>query len=224
MLAIACASAQDLASLQKTAEAKTGEWDALAKTLEGKLVRMLPCDARVRTTIEEVNRASDARIAALALYLQAAAAQVQAQENIIAPAIAAQEAAAREVESDRAEADQERIAIDAQLAELEESLKKRPQLLGAQQSLSAVAQMVRQRVAGSAQQTARNTALVEALRELYAACEARKGAIQKELTTLTAESTRWSDYYTARIARSATECSITNQGGTDQRPRQRKKR
>jgi hypothetical protein len=219
----ACVSGQDLESLQKAAEAKGAEWDALAKTLEGKLVRMLPCDARVKTSVEEVNRASDARIAALSEYLKAAAAQVQADDAVIAKAVAAQETAMREVDSDRAEADQERIAVDAQLADLDESLKKRVGLLGAEQSLTAVAQLVRQRVSGFDTYKARESALLSALRELQQASAARKDALQKELSTLAAEATAWSEYYAARIARSATECSITNQ--TEARPRpQRKKR
>jgi len=69
-IALAQQQPDSLTALQQAAEQRTSEWDGLARTLEGKIARMLPCDARVRTTIEEVNRASDARLAALGKYLK----------------------------------------------------------------------------------------------------------------------------------------------------------
>ncbi len=229
LLGAALAAAQpspDLAALQKTAEAKTAEWDGLARTLESKLVRMLPCDARVRTSIEEVSRASDARIAALSQYLEAAAAQTAANGKMIAQAIAAQEAMGREIESERAEADQVRIAIDAQLADLSDSLKRRATLSEAHKTLGSIAAMVQQRVADAQQQGARRTALLTALRELEAANQAEEKAIRTEISALILENTRWTEYYTARIARAQTECSITNQAPPErpQRAPQRKKK
>ena len=222
MLAAGPAAAQDLAALQNTAEAKTADWDALGKTLEGKLVRMLPCDARVRTSVEEVSRASDARIAAVSQYFQAAAARSQADNQAIAQAIGAQEPLAREMDSERAEADQERIAIDAQLADLADSLKRRQQLADAQRTLGGIADMVRLRVSSAEQKTATYAALIAALRALSAANEAREKAIRTEISALTLEGRRWSEYYSARIARAQTECSITNQT-PERSPSRRKK-
>jgi len=183
---------------------------------------MLPCDARVKTSIEEVNRASDARVAALSLYLQAAASQSQNDAQAVAQAIAAQEALARETESERAEADQERIAIEAQLVDLADSLKRRPQLSDAQRTLGSINEMVKQRLSDAQQKAARRTAVIAALRELSDASQAREKAIRTEIAALTLEGTKWSEYYAARIARAQMECSVTNQ--TPERPAARRKK
>ncbi len=220
-IALAQQQPDSLTALQQAAEQRTSEWDGLARTLEGKIARMLPCDARVRTTIEEVNRASDARLAALGKYLQAAASEASAASQLAARTLAEQEGLARELELERAEADQQRIAVDAQLSELAESLKRRGQLAEAQKTLAAIAELVRQRVAGAQQQAAKRAALVTALRELTGAYQAREKSLQTESAALAIEASRWGDYYAARIARAHTECSITNQWPS--RPLQRKK-
>jgi len=201
-----------LATLQENVEQKTTAWDSLAKTLESRLARMLPCDARVRTAIEDVSAASDARLNALAQYWQTAAVQAHADVQSVAKALADQDAAAREIDSSRAEAEQQRIAVEAQLADLTESLRARPQLSDAQKSLASIAEQSRQRAAGAEQESARRAALASALRDLQTALIAREKAIQTEMAALTVETARWGDYYAARIARAHTECSITNQG------------
>ena len=215
-----CAFAQPpadpLIALQHTVEKKTAEWDALAKTLESKLARMLPCDPRVRSTIEEVNRASDARLAALSQYLQGAAAQARAGAQKVEQAVAMQQITAREMETEGAEAEQERIAIDAQLADLAESLRRQAQLSDVHKALETIAGLVRQR-ASTVQQETQRAALTAALTDLAAAQQAREKAIQAEIAATAAEASRWNDYYAARIARSQTECSIINQGPAPQR-------
>jgi len=210
-----------LVALQQAVEKKTADWEALAKTLESRVARMLPCDARVRTSIEDVSRAADTRTAALAQYLQAAAAQAHADSQMVAQALANQEAAAHEMEVDRAEDEQERIAIDAQLADLSESLKRRQQLADAQRSLVAISALIRQRASTAQQQVAQRAALTAALRDLAAAYEARDKAIQAEVAAVGVEEARWKDYYAARIARAQTECAITT---APSRPSQQKKK
>lgn len=203
-----------MAALQQSVDQKTADWDSLARTLESRLARMLPCDPRVRTAIEDVNKASDARLAALSQYWQAAAAQAHADVLSVAKALADEDAAARDVDTARAEAEQQRIAVDAQLADLADSLKRRAQLDEAGKALTAIAEQVRQRVAAADQESAKRTALTAALRDLQVACLAREKSIQTEIAALTIETARWSDYYASRIARAHTECSITNQGPT----------
>jgi DNA repair exonuclease SbcCD ATPase subunit len=210
-----------LVALQQAAEKKTADWEALAKTLESRVARMLPCDSRVRTSIEDVSHASDARTAALAQYLQAAAAQAHADAQKVAQALATQEGAAHESEVERAEDEQERIAIDAQLADLSESLKRRPQLADAQKSLVAISALIRQRASSAQQQVTQRAALTAALRDLGAAYEARDKAIQAEVAAAGVEEARWKDYYAARIARAQTECAITT---APSRPTQQKKK
>jgi hypothetical protein len=210
------------AALQEAAEKKNADWDALAKTVEARIARMLPCDARVRGAIEEVSRASEARLSALSQYLQAVAAQFHADAQLVAQALSRQEEGAREGETNRAETEQERIAVDAQLTDLAESLKRRAQLAEAQRSLSAIADVVRQRVENAQQQAAKRAALTAGLRELAAALETRDTAVQAEIAAAGAEASRWSEYYAARLARAQTECAILNAGPS--RPLQRKKK
>jgi len=215
-------SADPLAALERTAEQKNTEWDGLAKTLEARVARMLPCDTRVRSSIEEVSRASDARLAALAQYLQAAAAQAHADTQAILSVIAVQEAATKQADVDRAEALQHRIAIEAQLADLEDGLKRRAQLAPAQISLAGIAEMAKQNVSAAQQESERRAALNAALHDATDAYQARERSIQNEMSALAVETSRWTDYYAARLARAQTECSITNQRPS--RPARRKKR
>ena len=74
----AAPAANPLAAREALAQKRAAEWETLAKVLEGKIARMLPCDSRVHGAIEEVSRASQARLASLNDYLQAAAAQAKA--------------------------------------------------------------------------------------------------------------------------------------------------
>jgi hypothetical protein len=140
---------------------------------------------------------------------------------VAAKALAEQEALSRGLDLERAEADQQRIAVEAQLADLAESMKRRGQLTEAHKALASIGDLIRQRAAGAQQQATRRAALVAALRDLTAALEAREKSLQTENSALSIEASRWSDYYASRLARAHTECSITNQGPT--RPLRRKK-
>src|ERR1700687_2232983 len=71
------------AALQENAAKRTTEWSTLATGLERRLARLLPCDPRVRTSIEEVSRASDARTVALTSYWTTASIQSKAQIEAI---------------------------------------------------------------------------------------------------------------------------------------------
>jgi len=208
-------------SLQELAAKKSAEWDALAGSLEAKLARMLPCDARVQTSIEEVSRASEARLTALGQYLKDAAAQAKSEAEAARTALADQELTARDMESERAEAEQERAAVEAQLADLGESAKHREILEGARQKLEAIASVVRQRVAAADQQAERRAALTASLQDLVAAYDARQHALEGGIVAAEREAVRWTEYYSARQARAQTECSITNQAPS--RPQQKKK-
>jgi hypothetical protein len=219
------AGAQDAApapspSLQQAAEKQTAEWQTLAKGLELRIARMLPCDPRVKDAIEEVSRASEARLAALARYLQDAAAGAKRQSDAAEAALAAEQTGAREMEIETAEAEQDGIAIDGQLADLTDSVKAKPDVEGARAKLEAIAGMVRQRLPDTKAQAARNAALTAALGDAAAAFQVRQKAIETEVTALAVETSRWSDYYATRLARSQTECSITQTTG---RSEQRKK-
>jgi hypothetical protein len=216
--------ADPLTPLEQAAEKKAADWDALAKALEVKLARMLPCDPRVRTSIDEVSRASDTRLAAFAVYLEAAAAQAKTDLERVQGVLSAQEFAIKESSTEKTEADAELAAIDGQAADLAESVKRRPSLAEAQNKLSEIAAMIRERAPRAQQQETRQEALAAALRQVASTYEARRKAFETERSALLIENTRWGDYYTARMSRAQMECAVTNPAAaTPPRAPQRKK-
>lgn len=206
-----------LTALHDTAQKQTAAWQTLAKSLELRIARMLPCDARVRAAIEEVGKASEARMDALTAYLQSAAAGARQDTGAVSAGLNAEQAAAHEMETEAAEAEQELIAIGGQLADLTISVKSKPGLEDARQKLDAIAALVRERGADAHAQSVRRVALIAALKDLLAADQAKQKAVENELGAVVTETARWSDYYAARVARAQTECSITNQTPASQR-------
>jgi len=212
-----------LPSLAQAAGKASADWEGLAKGLEAKIARMLPCDPRVRAAIDEVKSASDARLTALNRYLQAASAEARRDADRARAAAAAAKTAARDLDTDRAEAEQERIAVEGELADLAESVKKRPSLAEAQKKLEAVADIIRRRSAELQQQANTQTALAASLGDIAALCQARQRTLDARVTELALETLRWSEYYSARVARAQTECSILNPGLNQGAPAPRKK-
>lgn len=224
VLTVSVMAAQEAAPAQPSAlqavEKQSAAWQTLAASLESRIARMLPCDARVRAAIDEVSQASEMLLAARAQYLQATAAEAKRDLESAEAALAAEQAGTRETEIEAAEADQDRVAVEGLLADLTESVKTKAALEGAQTKLESITAMVRQRVAGTQQQASRQTALTAVLRELVAAFQVRQKAIDAEVNALAAEGPRWTEYYAARAARAQTECSITQAKGS---PAPRKK-
>src|SRR5580698_7574112 len=85
------AGANSLAALEDAAAKRTAEWSTLTIGLEPRLVRLLPCDPRVRTAVEEVGRASDNRTVALTSYWNMASMQSKAQVDAIRGLLAHEE-------------------------------------------------------------------------------------------------------------------------------------
>jgi len=209
-LAAAQAPAPQSPGFQQAIEKPTAAWQALAKGLELKIARMLPCDPRVRDAIEEVSRASETRLAVQAQYLQAAAGYAKRGTEAARATLEAEQTGARDAEIETAESEQDRIAIEAQIADLAESVKSKPDLDNARTKLESIAAMVRQGGSDAQAQGARRTALIAALGDLLAAFQAREKAVAAEINALAAETARWNEYYAARLARAQTECSITH--------------
>jgi hypothetical protein len=208
--------------LAQTAQKAEADWKNLASGLEPKIARMLPCDPRVKAALEEVSRASEVRLAALGQYLQTELAEAKRDsETARAPSEAAQ-LGVRELEADRAEAEQERIAVEAQLADLTESVRRRPLLDDARQKLESIVGMTRQRASELQEQVTHRAALAAALAEVAAARQARERALEAQLAALALETSHWGDYYDARLARARTECAVTNPAGAT-RAAQKKK-
>ncbi len=204
--------AAPLAALREKAEKTSVTWEALAKGLETKIAHLLPCDPNSRAAVEEVSRASDARLIAQSAYLKAAAAQAKIDTDAAKRVLAAQAALAGGWNTERAEADQERTAIEAQVAELKESMRKRGSLAEAEKVLVEIAKMVHDRAAKSEEQATGGGTVTGMIGDLVIAYQDRQAAFENEVALLDAESVKWTAYYTARLARAATECSITNPG------------
>jgi len=211
------APADPSVSARETAAKRTAEWEALAKTLDAKIARMLPCDPRAKAAIEEVSRSSEARMAALGEVLKIALAQANADAERVRLALAAEDASLREVETERADSEQERVAVDGQLADLTASAKRREGLEEARKKLADIEAITTSRVKDADDLFQLRATLDISLRDLLAAGHARQTAIQNEQAALVAEASRWTDYYAVRLARAQTECSITGPAALPQR-------
>jgi hypothetical protein len=190
---------------------KSAEWETLARALEAKVARMLPCDPRVRTTIEEVSRASEARLAAQMQGLDAALAQARKNSDAARAALTEQEAGVRDRQTDLAESDQERVALEGQISDLGDSVKRNAALTAAQKKLEEITTLALARSEQTSNQAKLGSAVLRDYRELAALYEARERALEGVRAALQMESARWSDLYAARQARAQIECSITNQ-------------
>lgn len=202
--------ADPLGALRQTAEKTSADWEVKAKGLEPRIVRLLPCDPTSRAAIQEVSHASDARLSALSAYLKAEAVQARNDTEAAKRVLAAQAALGGGWNDERVESDQQHTAIEAQIADLKESMRKRGSLAGAEQVLVEIANIVKERAAKSEEQAGRRDAINTLLGDLVAANQDRQTALEKESAMLDIESAKWSAYYAARLSRAVTECAIIN--------------
>ena len=137
--------APDLAALEQTAQKRHAEWEALAKDMNDRMARILPCDPRALTAVTEVSRASEARLAALADYLRAVSAKAFAETAAARNLLSAEERRAVEASLERADAGQEQTAVDMQSDALAQSVKQRTSLEAPQKLLAQIAAMIHQR-------------------------------------------------------------------------------
>jgi hypothetical protein len=200
-------------TLQQNVDKRTGEWESLANGLEGRIGRLLPCDPRVRTAIDEVSRASEGRIVALTEYWLAVSAASKTQAEAVQRLLAQEDSNGADRKTDLADAEQERVAVNAQLTDLGESAKRLPSLAAAQKALEGLAQSSAKLATLATQRGQSAERLSQELRDLLAATQARQTAIENAMKALAAEGLRWSGYYSSRQARAQTECTITNPGG-----------
>ena len=219
LLSCTAVHAQDtsqLATLEQTAQKRTAEWEAVAKDMNERMARILPCDPRALAAVTEVSRASEARLDALADYLRAVSAQAFAETAGVRNLLDAEEKRAVEAGLERADASQEQTAVNAQSDDLAQSAKQRTSLEVPQKLLADIAAMIHQRAAATEQQAGSADAAVALLRDLVEKFEARDAALREEFAASEAERTRWNGYYAARRARAQMECSITQIGARPQ--------
>jgi len=202
--------ANSLARLQENAAKRTTEWNLLATNLEQRLARLLPCDPRVRTSIEEAGRAYDARTVALTSYWTMVSIKSKAQIEAIRGLLAEEEGRAGDWAKDHTEAQLDVATTAAQAAALGPAIRQLPALANPQKNLEAIAQMYRT-IEGQTQERETSVGqLVDDLRELLKSSQTRQAAIEDQLKAIGTEGQRWSGYYAARQLRAQIECSIVN--------------
>jgi hypothetical protein len=206
--------APDFTALEQTAQKRGLEWEALAKDMNDRMARILPCDPRALAAVNEVSQASEARLAVLAEYLRAVSGKAFAETAAVKTLLDIEERRAVEAGLERADAGQERTAVNMQSDALAQSMQQRASLEAAQKLLKQIAAAIQQRASAMEQHAGSADAAVALLRELEPNLEARDAALRDEFAAFEAERTRWNGYYSARRARAQIECSITQIGTT----------
>lgn len=207
-------AALDVATLQQAAQKRHAEWEALAKDMNDRVSRILPCDPRALAAVNEVSRASESRLAALSDYLRAVSIRAFGETAVVRSLLNSEERHAVEATLERADAGQEQTAVDTQLDALAQSVKQRASLEAPQKSLAQIAAMIHQRLTALDQHAGSADAAVPLLRDLVAKFEARDAALREEFAASEAERARWNGYYAARRTRAQIECTITQIGAS----------
>ena len=78
--------------------------------------------------------------------------------------------------------------------------------------MEAIAEQYRSLEKQSQERGASRGRLIDDLRDLLQASQARQAAVDERLKTVSVEGQRWSAYYTARQARAQVECALVNPG------------
>jgi len=181
----------------------------LADALEAQLIKLLPCDPKAAAAIMQVSKASDARLAAIAAYLddanQRAAAQLEAAKKLLASATAAE----AELTAEKEDLAAERAGINGQIVNLNESAKDKVAFAPAQDQLKQVSLQEQKRSDAIDSASSHQAPSVAALRDLVEQLEKRQTAQGDVQKAFEKEQAAWSAYYVARLARAQTECSIT---------------
>ena len=199
--------AQDLDSLKQEAERKDAEWSMLASSLEQRLVRMLPCDARIQASVQDAEKASAARLAALAAYWNAAATNVAQRSATWQPDTTSLEVRASEAAKDHADSD-----------ELTETLANRQTAIAShgtsfapvQSALASLTTALQHNEELASRRETASKDLAQSAKTLADSNRVLGDEIAKHLKLMEAETKAWGQYYAARLARAQTECAITN--------------
>ena len=199
-----------LPALQETVAQRTAEWNTLATNLEQRVARLLPCDPQARAAIDEVSRASEARSIALTSYWTVASLRSKTQAEAIRGLLAQEEEKVGDwvVEASQAKLD---VALaKAQGASLATSVAQIPALANPQKDLETIAAQYSLLEKQAQDRAAAHGQLMDDLRALSNAAQARQLAIDQRLNAVGVEGQSWSTYYAARQARAQIECSLIN--------------
>jgi hypothetical protein len=200
-----------LAALRQGAEQKTQAWETLAKALENKIRGLLPCDPKIAAAVEEVNRASDARLTAFGDYFRALLAETSARASEASRLLESQAKTGNQfLETEHAEGMEERAGIEYQVSQLMANPGRKPDISDAETALRVVLALTDRRNLIMVQQSVRGDALNESLRALVSQSAAADGAVKALAAAHATEAERWRAYYVARLARVDAECTAIN--------------
>lgn len=203
------AASTSLAPLEQAVKDRTAEWIQLSQNLDSSLIRLLPCDPKVAASLAAVSKASEARVAAVAAYVQAANRQAQLQANAAKQVAASAQAIGTEFAAEKSDLAPERSGAEGQLANLTQSMQRRAALAAPEDSLKQVLTSQQQRSDAIDSAVSRADQANVALANLVMQLQARQAASDGVQTAFEAEGARWSAYYSARRARAQMECAIT---------------
>lgn len=201
-----------LPPLEQNLRTTEAAWLALARELDGKLARLLPCDPGAAAAIQEVSAASQARLRALTAYLEAAADRTAADLAFVRNVLESEQVRLTTVSAERTDTEQERAGIESQLRNIADSVRAKPALGAADQQLRHLEALVRERALLAARQAADGPGAADALGKVATALERRESALRQAAAAVRAETPRWEQYYAARLARARTECAVTGGG------------
>lgn len=197
----------DLPMLAQAVQDKTAEWNKLAGNLDQTILHLLPCDPKAGAAITEVSKASEARLAAIAAYLEAADRQAQVQASSAKQMADAAAASGADLAAEKSDMAAERAGADGQSANLVQAGQQRPSFIPAENTLKQIASFEQQRSAAIDMAISHAGPAAAAMRDLAAQLDARQAAWKDAQTAFAAERDRWSGYYAARIARARMECA-----------------
>ena len=212
--------AAPIASLRETAEQKTQAWETLAKSLESKIRGLLPCDPKIGAAVAEVNRASEARLAAFNDYFREVLNETSTRAAEASSLLDAQgKTGTQFLETEHAEGVEERAGIEYQISQLTGNPGRKSEIGDAENALRAVAGLTDRRNLIMVQQSVRGDALNESLRTLVSQSLAAEAAVKALAAAHATEAERWRAYYVARLARVNAECTAINPAPLAHRPR-----
>jgi hypothetical protein len=198
-----------LTTLEQAVKQRTAEWDALARNLDSSILQLLPCDPKAAVAITEVSKASGARVAAVAAYLEAAGRQTALQTAAARLVLASVQPLGGDLAAEKSDLAQELSGINGQIAILTDSGQRRPAFNGAQDALRQIAALAQQRSDAADSGISHGDAAAGTVRALLDQLEAREAALKEAQAAFETEGSRWSAYYSARLSRAQTECNVT---------------
>lgn len=198
-----------LAGLEQTVQARTAEWNKLSQSLEPSIIKLLPCDPKVTTSIAEVTRASDARITSIRAYLEAAIRQAALQTDSAKQVLVSAQGLGVNLASEKSDLAPERAALGGQIVNLIQGGKQQAAFAAPEDTLKQILAVEQQRTDAVDSAMSHTGTAAAALGEQIAQLQARQDALNGVQTAFEAEANRWNAYYSARLARAQTECTIT---------------